>query len=480
MAEILLIDTNTTPFNEAFPVYPIGLDYLQGALEAAGLSRAHILDLTRTGGPLDGAGLARRKERSLQILERALKERHWDVVGLSLRNIDSTYPIGEGEADLHHYLPQLLDYCDCVASNNDGQTSVILGGTGFSIMPQAFLLDRPDTWHGVVGPGEDALVEMVQALESDVKPPRLVRGRAGAIGSLQNRELLTSYLELPSGQGGGGGEGVFGLRSKTGCGQACGYCPYPVINGARQVLKDPTEVAKEVALLAEVHAAHPARPPFRFMIADDIFNHPLEHAKEVLNAILAGGNLPDSWHAYLNPANLDEEFLEFIFQSNGWRSPQGPPMMFFPLDIESGSDRMLSLLRKPYDRAGILAAAQAFRKVSGRWVTSGQLEGAFLGVHLLVGYPGENEESIRETCQLINQIQPEQIAVQLGVRVYPGTPLARQTRGELWQEEEDLFQPVFVHMDQEQVLGWLRAYLSPSYDRLARRGQMLMIGRSNA
>ena len=473
MADILLIDTNTTPFNEAFPVYPIGLDYLQGALETAGLGRAHILDLTRSGGPLNGAGLAGRKERSLQILERALKERHWDVVGLSLRNIDSTYPIGEGEAELHHYLPQLLDYCDCVDRHAAEGTKVILGGTGFSIMPQAFLAKRPEQWHGVVGPGEDALVEMVRALRDGKTPERLVRGRSGALGSLQNRELLTSYLELPP------GEGVFGLRSKTGCGQACGYCPYPVINGARQVLKDPAQVAEEVALLAQIHAAHPARPPFRFMIADDIFNRPLEHAKEVLNAVLAGGTLPDSWHAYLDPGNLDEEFLELILQTNGWRSPQGP-VMFFPLDIESGSDRMLSLLRKPYDRAGILAAAQAFRKVSRRWVNSGRLEGALLGVHLLAGYPGEDEESIRETCQLINQIQPEQIAVQLGVRVYPGTPLARQTRGDLWQEEKDLYRPVFVEIDEERVLRWLRAHLSPSYDRLARRGQMLMIARSDA
>ncbi len=47
MANILLIDTNTTPFNEAFPVYPTGLDYLQGALKEKGMDEVHILDLTR-------------------------------------------------------------------------------------------------------------------------------------------------------------------------------------------------------------------------------------------------------------------------------------------------------------------------------------------------------------------------------------------------------------------------------------------------
>jgi hypothetical protein len=42
---ILLIDTNTTHFNEATPIYPIGLDYLQGALRKAGFTNAQIFDL---------------------------------------------------------------------------------------------------------------------------------------------------------------------------------------------------------------------------------------------------------------------------------------------------------------------------------------------------------------------------------------------------------------------------------------------------
>jgi len=62
MPSILLIDTNTTPFNEAYPVYPIGLDYLQGALRQAGFSNTDILDLRQAG----------------------------DIIGIGIRNIDST------------------------------------------------------------------------------------------------------------------------------------------------------------------------------------------------------------------------------------------------------------------------------------------------------------------------------------------------------------------------------------------------------
>lgn len=475
MANILLIDTNTTPFNEAFPVYPIGLDYLQGAIAKAGLGEAQILDLTRLGGALPPQDLARRGTLSRAIIKDALSLRPWDVVGLSLRNIDSTYPSLEGQEGLHYYLPELLSYLDTVAAHAAPQARVILGGTGFSIMPQAFLAGRPEGWHGVVGPGEAAVVRMLGDLAAGREAPRLLRGQPTDLGSLHNAELLGHYLDLPV------GESTFGLRSKVGCGQACGYCPYPLINGPRQALKDPAAVAAEVALLAQAHASHPGRPPLRFMFADDIFNRPLEHAKAVLKALLEQNLRPASWHAYLDPANLDQEFLELALATRGWTAPagdgQGPPAMFFPFDIESGSDRMLKALRKPYDSAGILTAVDLYRRVTARAVERGELAGAALGFHLLLGYPGEDEESLQQTCRLINQARPAQIAVQMGVRVYPGTPLAKATQGQLWQREEDLHQPVLVPADRERIMGWLGQYLHADYDRLARRGSMLLIGR---
>ena len=182
MADVLLVDTNTTPFNEAFPVYPIGLDYLQGALADSGLGAARILDLTRAGGPLGSKDLSRRGARSLALIKKALASQPWDVVGLSLRNIDSTYPTLEGEAHLHHYLPQLAAYLDCVQENTAPDTHVVLGGTGFSMMPGAFLEGRPDTWHGLVGPAESAFVDAVRGIVEEGEAPAFVapRGRRRA------------------------------------------------------------------------------------------------------------------------------------------------------------------------------------------------------------------------------------------------------------------------------------------------------------
>ena len=100
------------------------------------------------------------------------------------------------------------------------------------------------------------------------------------------------------------------------------------------------------------------------------------------------------------------------------------------------------------------------------------------GFHILLGYPGEDEESVKETCGLINELGPSQITFQMGVRVYPKTPLAQETRGVLWKEEEDLIKPVFTGMNRTVILDWLKRYLHDRYTCVVQRGNMILISRA--
>lgn len=477
MKNILLIDTNTTPFNEAFPVYPTGLDYLQGELIKRGYENTEILDLTRVGGPLTSGDFTARTKKSLELIEREVSEKHWDVIGLSLRNIDSTYPSMEGDPDLHYYLPALLEYIACVEKNAAQDAFVVLGGTAFSMMPDMFLKGKPAAFHGVVGPGETAFPDMVDDLLAGKEAPGIVNGHPDVMGRLQNRGLIRKYFGVPL------SESTFGIRTKVGCGQSCGYCPYPLINGPKQFFKDPAVIMEEIGLLREIHEQSKSRQPLQLMFADDIFNRPLDHAKEVLKSMLDRSLGIDSWHAYLDPKNIDREFMELVFQTSGWTRFVQPPdrgapprkVMFFPFDIESGSPKMLKNLRKPYTVEDILASAKVFKDVAQKYEGKDGLLSTQCGFHILLGYPGEDEESIKETCMAINEARPDQIAIQLGVRIYPGTPLSRETKGKLWHKEEDLFKPVFTSLDGNDVVHWLREYLDDSYTRLNQKGNMLLI-----
>ena len=51
---------------------------------------------------------------------------------------------------------------------------------------------------------------------------------------------------------------------------------------------------------------------------------------------------------------------------------------------------------------------------------------------LLLGAPGDTLGGIRATVDLMKRLDPTRVGISLGVRVYPGTPLAEQViRGPL-------------------------------------------------
>lgn len=477
MKKILFIDTNTTPFNEAFPVYPVGLDYLQGSLGEESGVEARILDLTRMGGPLTSPDFTLRKKRSLELIKEAVSREHWDIIGLSLRNIDSTYPAGSGDPCLHYYLPDLMDYIRAAADSAGKNSFILLGGTAFSMMPEVFMEGQDENCFGLIGPAEFAFPSLVHGLLQGEAVPGITKGNAHGIGMLHNRELIKEYFRLPV------GDSTFGIRTRVGCGQRCGYCPYPLVSGPEQVLKEPEQVLAEIDLLREIHHETGSSTPLRFMFADDIFNRPLDHAKTILRAMLEYNLIPDSWHAYLDPKNVDEEFAGLILESNGWcrgiegqtGRETGKRIFNFLLDIESGSSKILKKIGKPYTVEDIHRSVHQFRKVAGRFMKRPDVSSVRVGFHVLLGYPGEDENTVRETCELINELEPSYITVQVGVRIYPRTPLAEETRGVLWNRDEDLIKPRFSDMDTSRVMAWLKRYLHDRYTQFRQSGNMILI-----
>jgi hypothetical protein len=97
--------------------------------------------------------------------------------------------------------------------------------------------------------------------------------------------------------------------------------------------------------------------------------------------------------------------------------------------------------------------------------------------YLLMGYLGEDEESVRESCQFLNEILPDWLSIQIGVRVYLHTPLAQRTRGILWHEPKDLLAPVFVPFDKAEIRNWLVKYLYPNYRIIDEVGNVIHFSR---
>ena len=107
---ILLISANTV--KTPYPVYPLGLDYVAGALGES--HDVRILDMN------DPAAQVSLKETLVRYAP--------DVVGLSLRNIDSSERSNrEGFFGAYQQLMKTI--------RKHTRAPVILGGSGFSLFP---------------------------------------------------------------------------------------------------------------------------------------------------------------------------------------------------------------------------------------------------------------------------------------------------------------------------------------------------------
>jgi radical SAM superfamily enzyme YgiQ (UPF0313 family) len=194
--------------------------------------------------------------------------------------------------------------------------------------------------------------------------------------------------------------GQAGFETKRGCPGQCIYCADPIAKGKRTRTRPPGAVVDEVTHLLEQGIDH-------LHTCDSEFNLPERHAIEVCRELVRRG-LGDKlrWYAYCAPAPCSRELA-------GLMRDAGCVGVNFGSD--HGDDHMLRRLGRGYVAEDI-ANATGYCQEAGMAVM----------LDLLLGAPGETKESVVRTVELMKRIAPDRVGVAVGVRVYPGTPLARQ------------------------------------------------------
>ncbi len=244
------------------------------------------------------------------------------VVGISLRNIDST---NKSEVVFYYrWLRRTLDSIRAVTN-----VPIIIGGSGFSMFAQEIMEREQQIDFGVYLEGE----QVFSALLDNLETPRNVRGvyyrSKGKVhftgnappvdinaipAPVRDRETCNPYRSNPAGMG---------VETKRGCALGCIYCVYGFLNGHRYRLKNPVDVVQEIEDLVLLCGVD------RFTFVDSIFNIPLAHAREICS-LLAERKLPIHWSAWLSEKNLDLDFVQllvragcdhFIFSPDGFADP---------------------------------------------------------------------------------------------------------------------------------------------------------------
>lgn len=371
-------------------VAPLALDYLADALERQGLEVA----------PLD---LCFAPDPAVAIAE-GLSQLDPILVAVTVRNTDDVYM-----ASQDFFIPRLKEITDAIKELT--QAPIVLGGAGFSVAPEA-ILDFCDLEWGLWGEGETALPELAQRLAQG-KPFRDIPGLVYRNGPRfrRNPPRFLPLHQTPAPQRGfvelgryfqEGGQG--NIETKRGCPQACTYCADPVGKGRQSRLRSPATVADEVEQLLSlgIDTLH---------LCDSEFNIPEDHAQAVCQELIGRGlGKKVKWYAYLAPAPFSRELATLMRRAGAVGVDFG---------ADSGHAGILRRLGRDFGPEQLAETARLCHQ-----------EGLIFMYDLLLGGPGETRETLAETIELMKRLSPHRVGVSLGVRLFPGTALARQVKKE--------------------------------------------------
>ena len=403
--------------------FPLGLAFVAGSLRDSGHETA-VLDLMFL-------------DNWQKKLHDVLNEFRPDVTGLSIRNIDN-----QDALNPVFYLRDHLEIIKILRSRSSAP--VVLGGAGFNIYPEGCLRYLGADM-GIYGEGEEAFATLLETMEKGVQPEKL----PGVVWRMDDQIIVNSpsYIAEPErwnppsyedfdvsayhNDTAGELPGCVTVQTKRGCHMKCIYCTTPFLEGRRSRIRDLKKVVKEMAALSNDSDIK------RFYVTDNIFNFPLSSAKDFCREIIAQG-LAIQWSAIINPAFGDEELFELMSRAG---------CTFIALGNESGADLILKNLRKGFTLKNIKFMAGLARSHGIRY-----------GCFLLLGGPGETMETVKQSIEFLEELEPDLVTVKAGIRIYPGTELEEIARshGQL-AHGQDVLLPAFYISPEIKERVW--AYL---------------------
>ncbi len=417
--DCLLVSTNqvVTPF----PVYPLGVAHLLGALEEAGFQASHY-DLLANGGLAD--------------LGAVLRDRDFGLIGLSIRNldtVDSTAP----EA----FMDGVIETVDFIRQYS--QAPLVLGGPAFSIMPETIMeLLKAD--YGVVGEGEKMLPWLAAELAAGRTPAqKILKSKPSETvwpKVVYDQKIADHYL---------GWGGMLNIQTKRGCPYRCSYCSYPVLEGKAYRFRDPEEVAAEVL---RVGAKYGAKAIF---FTDSVFNDVQGHYLEVAEALVRAGN-KTPWCGYFRPQNLTAEALALMKRAG---------LSAMELGTDACCNTTLAGLQKDFTFEDVV-------RVNDLAVSLDVPCAHFV----IFGGPDETRDTIAEGLANIEKLNNTVVFAFTGIRVLPGTAMHQRAIDDgVMPAEQSLLEPFFYfspHLEQQELDQTIREAWRGRLDRIYPAAEM--------
>jgi anaerobic magnesium-protoporphyrin IX monomethyl ester cyclase len=298
---------------------------------------------------------------------------------------------------LHVSAHPILEIISFVREHND-EARIIVGGPYISNLPAATdeaglkqLFEYMDAdFYVIESEGEQTLVRILECLRDGGDPsdiPNIAFKRDGdyrltktvpeANGLADNMVDYDLFPPEVLGQ-------FVTLRTAKSCPFSCAFCGFPQRAGEYRYLS--VEHVER-----ELDALH-ARGATTLTFIDDTFNVPKKRFRDILELMIRK-EYGFRWNSFYRSDHGDAATIELMGRA-------GCEGVF--LGVESGSDRMLKLMNKTARQKDYLNAIPRLRDA-----------GISTHANIIIGFPGETEETVAETWQLLDQAQPDFYRAQL-------------------------------------------------------------------
>jgi|Deesub1362A_J573_1020465.scaffolds.fasta_scaffold00266_45 radical SAM superfamily enzyme YgiQ (UPF0313 family) len=189
--------------------------------------------------------------------------------------------------------------------------------------------------------------------------------------------------------------GCIPIITSAGCPFHCIYCPYPIGYGKRVKYKSINNIIREIEFLKINFGIN------GFLFRDQLFTHNKKRVEELCNKLIQK-NLNIKWLIEARADQLSKELLETMKKAGCFKIYIG---------VETGSQQLIDI-GKPGSNLEVYK--KAFKQCKDLDIST--------VAHIILGLPGETQETVQDTINLLYYIDPDAININV-LTPYPGTKL---------------------------------------------------------
>ena len=244
----------------------------------------------------------------------------------------------------------------------------------------------------VLGEGELAILEVINLFKEKKKIPKIITGIAPELNSIPfpNFKMIDikNYTRVVD------GKKSISILTSRGCPYKCVFCNSNILGGHKPMrYRNPDNIIREIQQIKKRYKITSIR------IQDDMFNSDIKRIRN-LSPLLAKEHITYRCFARVN--TMSEE-MALLLKDSG--------CLHVSFGVESGCSKILESMQKGQTplqiRSGLENATKAGLKIR---------------IFLIVGFPGETNETINETLALVKDCPWDEFSV-YPVIPYPGTVL---------------------------------------------------------